>query len=48
MVQKHSKRQLSTAEVEIFAPQSFHGAAVYQAAVVGHCLGVIMSSQGLS
>lgn len=48
MVEKHSKRQLSTAELEIFAPQSFLGAVVYQAAAVGRCVGVIMSSEGLS
>jgi len=44
MLEEHSKRQLSTAELKIYATQSFLGAAVYQAAAIGYCLGVTMFS----
>ena len=45
MIEEHSKRQLSAAELKIFA---ILGAAVYQATAVHCCLGVTMSNQGLS
>jgi hypothetical protein len=34
MIEDHSRRQLSTAELKIFATQSFLGVAVYQATAV--------------
>jgi hypothetical protein len=47
MMEKHYQKQLWNAELKIVATQNFLVAVVYQAAVVGPVLGMIISHQGL-